>query len=80
MIFNFDFTPLSETDSKGLFFQNLFLGVGLLGGFTPLILMVGTIILIHHGVSIILINRTFNLFDGLDKIVFVMVVDGGQTI
>ena len=30
-------------------------------------------------VSIILINRTFNLFDGLDKIGFVMVVDGYQT-
>ena len=49
MIFNFDFTPLFETDSKGLFFKKWFFGVGLLGGFTPLILMVGTIILIHHG-------------------------------
>ena len=71
--------PISKTDSKGLFFQNLFLGIGLLDGFTPLILMIGTIILIHHGVSIILINRTFNLFDGLDKIGFVIVVDGYQT-
>ena len=67
-------------DPDGLFFQKcFFLSVGLLAGFTPLILMVGTIILIHHGVSIILINRTFNLFDGLDKIGFVMVVDGYQT-
>ena len=46
MIFNFDFTPLSETDSKGLFFQKQFFGVGLLGGFTPLILMELSFILI----------------------------------
>ena len=51
MIFNFDFTPLFETDSKGLFFKKQFLGVGLLGVFTPLILMIGTIILILHGVK-----------------------------
>ena len=36
-------------------------------------------ILILGSVGIILINRTFNLFDGLDKIGFVMVVDGYQT-
>ena len=46
MIFNLDFTPLSETDSKGLFFQNLFFGVGLLGVFIALILIGGVIILI----------------------------------
>ena len=51
MIFNIDFLPLFETDCKGLFFQNCVLGVGLLGGFTRLILMIGTIILIHHGVK-----------------------------
>ena len=75
-----DFTPLSETYSKGLFFKKLFLSVRLLDGFTPLILMIGTIILIHHRVSIILINHTFNLFDDVDYLGFVMVVDGDQTI
>ena len=49
MIFNFDFTPLSEMDSKGLFFQKWFLGVGLLSGFTLLILMELSFILILHG-------------------------------
>ena len=49
MIFNFDFTPLFETDSKGLFFKKWFLSVGLLGGFTPLILMELSFILILHG-------------------------------
>ena len=40
-----DFTPLSETYSKGLFFKKLFLSVGLLSGFTLLILIDGVIIL-----------------------------------
>ena len=33
-------------DSKGFFFENLFLGVGLLSGFIPIILIDGVIILI----------------------------------
>ena len=49
MIFNFDFTPLFETDSKGLFFKKWFFGVGLLGGFTPLILIDGMFILMVGG-------------------------------
>jgi len=54
------------------------LSVGLLGGFTPLILMELSFILIIHEVSIILINRTFNLFDGVDYLTLFMVVDVGK--
>ena len=48
MIFNLDFTPLSEMDSKGFFFEKQFLSVELLGVFMPLILIDGAIILILH--------------------------------
>ena len=49
MIFNLDFTPLSETDSKSLFFKKQYLSVRLLGVFIPLILIDGMFILMVSG-------------------------------
>ena len=78
MIFNFNFTPLSETDSKPFFLQKQYFSVELLGVFIPLILIEGVIILILHKVSTILMIPTFNIINGFDYLTFVMVVDGGQ--
>ena len=55
-------------DSDGLFFfENcFFFGVGLLAVFIALILIDGVIILIHHGLSIILIKSTIKNIDGVN--------------
>ena len=71
MIFNLDFTPLSEMDSKGFFFEKQFLSVELLGVFMPLILIDGAIILTLHILTIIFIISLFDYFGHLWLVTFI---------